>query len=373
MNRKLIFATIITGAAVAACSHHDKKADLAGSEIETIDVALPMTDSVSLTQSYPGYLTAKATVDVMGRVNGQLLAQLYTIGQTVGKGAVLFRIEDTSYREALAQAQASLATARSERDYAASHYEAVKKALESDAVSKMEVIQAESALRQAEAAIKNAEAAVATARLNLSYCTVTAPVGGEVTANVYDVGNYIPGEGSPVKLATIYDNSTMTANFSIDDERFISLLRERGRKDAPDLSHVRLMFSDSVPHEYFGDLSYVAPAMNKQTGTIELKCSVPNTYGELRSGMYVSVSLPYGNLADAILVKDASVSTDQLGKYLYVVNDSNKVVYTPVKTGPVVRDSMRVILSGMKADDRYVTKALLKVRDGMTVKPQLVK
>ena len=85
--------------------------------------------------------------------------------------------------------------------------------------------------------------------------------------------------------------------------------------------------------------------------------------------MYASVKLPTGTNANAVIVKDASIATDQLGKYLYTVNDSNKIVYTPVKTAEMANDSMRVITSGLPAGTLYVTKALLKVRPGMIIKP----
>lgn len=85
--------------------------------------------------------------------------------------------------------------------------------------------------------------------------------------------------------------------------------------------------------------------------------------------MYVDVSLPTGVDPEAILVRDASLSTDQLGKFLYTVNDSDRVVYTHVQVGELADDSMRIVTSGLKPGDRYVTSAMLKVRDGMTVKP----
>lgn len=89
--------------------------------------------------------------------------------------------------------------------------------------------------------------------------------------------------------------------------------------------------------------------------------------------MYVTVRLPYKVDPRAMLVRDASLETDQLGRYLYVVNDSDRVVYTPVKAGDMVNDSMRVIESGISPGDRYVTSAMLKMRDGITVKPRTVK
>lgn len=90
---------------------------------------------------------------------------------------------------------------------------------------------------------------------------------------------------------------------------------------------------------------------------------------ELKDGMYVKVSLPCGIGPHAVLVKDAALSTDQLGKYLYVVNDSDKVVYTPVTVGELYHDSLRVIEKGIRPGDRYVTQALLTVRNGMKVRP----
>lgn len=109
--------------------------------------------------------------------------------------------------------------------------------------------------------------------------------------------------------------------------------------------------------------------VNKATGTVSLRVAIPNPKGELKSGMYATVWLPTGVNPKAVLVRDASIGTDQLGKYLYVVNDSDKVVYTPVEVGELYQDSLRIISSGLKPTDRYVSRALLKVRDGMTVRP----
>lgn len=367
MNIRLTLVTITAGFLVCSCGGNKAvDSDMSG---EAIDVALPEIDSVTLSTTYPGQLTAVQKVDVVARVNGQLLSQSYENGQYVTKGTVLFKIEDTKYRDAVQQADAALATAISERDYAKSHYEAVKKALESDAVSKMEVNQAESTLEQAEASIRNARAALETARTNLSYCTVTAPISGMASASLMDVGNYINGDGAPVKMMSIYDTTVLTANFSIDSDQAFS----PEMADSKVLSHIPLCFSDTLSHKYYGDLSYVAPALEESTGTLDLQCHINNTYNELKPGMFVKVDLPYGNMPKAILVKDASISTDQLGKYLYVVNDSNTVVYTPIKVGPLYHDSLRVVTSGITPESKYITKALLKVREGMKVKTRLVK
>ena len=245
----------------------------------------------------------------------------------------------------------------------------MKKALESDAVSQMEVAEAKNSLEESQAAIKQAEAALRTARTNLGYCTVKAPITGHISSRTVDPGAYIGGEVSPVTLATIYDDATMLATFYIEDDSFLRMHSTTANREGIDYTRIPLEFSEQLPHSYTGDLYYLSPAVNASTGTIELKAEVSNPYNELRDGMYVSVKLPWKTDPKAVLVKDASLSTDQLGKYLYTVNDSDKVVYTPVTVGDLYHDTLRVVTKGISAGNRYVTKAMLKGRNGMTVNP----
>ncbi len=361
----LIFMTAV--AMIMSSCHKKSSAD--GDAELPVAVAMPEVDTVTLTKSYPGYLQAQAVVQLVARVNGYLRTKDYASGQFVNKGQVLFTIEDAQYRDALAQAEAQLATARSTYEYNKNNYEAMKKALESDAVARISVIQAESEMKNSLAAIHNAEAAVQSARTNLGYCTVRAPFNGHVTASGPDPGAYLAGAGSPVTLATIYDDSKLSAVFNIEDTQFMRMMDNKGSRQELDYARIPVTFEDTLPHRYYADLSYISPEIDKSTGTLQLKAQLDNAYGELKDGMYANIVLPYAKLPNAILVKDASISTDQAGKYVYVVNDSNKVIYTPIKIGELVRDSMRVVTSGLTPQSRYVTQALLKVRDGMTVKP----
>lgn len=367
-----IIALAITGTTVMTGCHRKDSTQEGGPE--SIDVAKAEVDSVVLHKSYPGYLSAKATVDLVARVNGYLKSQTYNGGDYVQAGQVLFHIEDTQYRDAVTQARAQLESAKSANVYATNHYEAVKKALQSDAVSQMEVVQAESNMRQSEADIKNAQAALETALTTLGYCTVRAPFAGHVSSGIPDPGAYLSGGASPVKLATIYDDSEMYAFFFIEDNQYLKMIANGGKnQEGIDFTKIPITFSETLPHKYTGDLNYMSPEIDKSTGALKTRAMIKNPYGELRAGMYVTIMLPYGENPKAILVKDASIGTDQLGKYLYTVNDSNKVVYTPIKVGELFRDSMRIVTEGITPDTRYVTKAMLKVRNGMEIKPVLTK
>lgn len=334
-----------------------------------IDVAAVVTDSVVLHKTYPGYLQSGTIADVVVQVDGRLLAKHYTSGSYVKKGQLLFTIDPTLYRDAAAQSQAQLESAISTRDYAKSHYEAVKKALEADAVSKMEVLSAESSLQQAEADIRNCQAALHTAQTNLGYCRVTAPVAGYITDSKLSAGNYISGSGAPVVMATIYDNSELKAVFQIEDAQYERTVGRTSGLESSFYRAIPLSFRENLLHSYTADLTYEAPNVEESTGTILLQGTVKNQDDELKNGMYVTVSLPYGQNPKAMVVKDAAIGTDQLGKYVYVVNDSNRIVYTHITVGEFYRDSLRIVDAGLKPGDRYVTRALLTVREGMEVDP----
>lgn len=365
-----IFGALALAAVLSCCKHKD---DSDESSVPTIDVAEAVTDSVVLHKEYPGYLRAATRADVVGEVNGRLLTRNFEPGAYVQKGQVLFTIEPTNYRDAVAQAQASLATAISQRDYYTAQSKAMQKAYEQQAVSKMELLQSQASLEQAEASISNARAALETANTSLSKCTVRAPISGYITQATVSVGNYVNGGVSPQTLATIYDNSLFDATFSIEDSQYGELLSDDKGPGKALYSAIPLTFQSELPHKYAADLYYKAPSVNESTGSLQLTGHVKNIDGELKDGMYVTVSLPYGVNPRAILVKDAALSTDQLGKYLYVVNDSDKVVYTPVTVGGLYQDSLRIVEKGIKPGAKYVTKALLTVRQGMKVKPRLTK
>ena len=357
---------------LSACHKNEQKQTT--EETPVIDVAQVVTDTVTLTKEYPGYLDAQCTVDLVARVDGYLTGQLYNGGDYVPAGAVLFTIESANYADAVRRAEAALADARATHSYAASNYAAMQKALQSNAVSQMEVLQSKSNVETAAANIASCEAALAEARKTLSYCTVRAPFAGHVSDGLYDVGAYLNGAASPVKLATIYQDGNVNAIFAISDDEYATIKANAARTSlSTDLRHIPIKFETEMPQTYTADLTYMAPAVDRSTGTMSVKAKINNAGGDLRAGMYCKIALPYEVDPNAILVKDASIGTDQSGSYIYVVNDSNRVENRAIKVGQVVADTMRGVTSGLRPGERYVTKALLKVRDGMSVKPRLVK
>lgn len=372
MNTLSKYATALLVAFVvflfASCTRKEKTVTM---PVPEISVSKPEVKDIMLTKEYPGYLTSEQTVNLVGRIDGTLQSVLFKPGSTVRQGDLLFIIEPTVYKDNVAKAEAALRTAEAQKEYARNSYERMKEAAKSDAVSTIQVIQSEAQVEEAIASVNNAKADLNTARTNLSYCYVHAPFSGTVDRNQYDVGNYISGGVQPVTLATLYKNDKMYVYFNIEDNQYMKMLmaspRNKGNRLPLYPVTVRLGNSGGIP--YPGTLDYLAPNVDLTTGTLNVRAEVPNTDGTLKSGLYVVITLPYGEKKDALLVSEASVGTDQLGKYLYAVNDSNVVQYRHIVPGELLGDSLREVLSGIAPGERYVTSALLKVRNGMKVKP----
>lgn len=374
----MIMSTMIAMTAMWCVSCSEKKGDdkeqaeMQADGTPVIDVAKPTVQDVTLYKTYPGYLTANNKVDLVARVNGTLKSHPYEGGSYVKKGDVLFVLENKQYEEAIEEAKAQIDNQRAQYEYYQKQYAAMQKAYQSEAVSEMEVLQSKSNMDGAEATLRNLEAQLADAQNTLSYCTVRAPFSGHISASTYSDGAYIAGAGSPVTLAQIYDDNVVTANFNIDDNELIRMVNSGSLKGGrTDLHRIPVEFSDSLPHRYTADLSYLAPVMDVSTGQMVVQAHIANSYNELRPGMVATIKFPTQVAHNAIIIDDAAISKDQLGAYVYIVDNDNKVVYTPITTGELVTPTKRIVTKGLKADDRYVTKALLKVRDGMTVRPRL--
>lgn len=372
---------------LAGCGEKKKSARMA-MPLPEISVAHPLVKDITLTKEYPGYLSSEKTVDLVARVDGTLQQVAYAPGSRVRQGQVLFIIEPTIYRDQAEQAKAELNTARANLEYAQNNYERMQEAAKSDAVSQIQVLQAKADVATSQAAVSNAEAALNTARTNLSYCTVRAPFDGTVSRNLVDAGGYVGGSVQPVTLATIYKDDELYTYFNIADNQWLAMLIQQQGTDASQRQNapaaekqnpadtlsrqVTVRLGEDGLQPYPATLDYAAPNVDLNTGTLNLRARLDNPKGLLKSGLYVSITLPYARQQQAILVQGAAIGTDQLGKYVYVVNDSNRVNYRHIEVGQLIDDSLRQVTVGLTPQERYVTRALMKVREGMAVSPQLL-
>ena len=366
--KKLMYIFLVLSV-LTGCKEKKDAGAMKGMPTLAISVAKPIVKDITLTKDYPGYLTTEKTVNLVARVNGTLRSVSYVPGGRVKKGQLLFVIEPTLYNDKVAQAEAELKTAQAQLEYARNNYSRMKEAVKSDAVSQIQVLQSESSVTEGVAAVSNAEAALSTARTNLGYCYVRAPFDGTISKSTVDVGSYIGGSLQPVTLATIYKDDQMYAYFNVADNQWLemSMNNQQPTKELP--KKIMVQLGKEGTESYPATLDYLSPNVDLNTGTLMVRANFDNPQGVLKSGLYVSITLPYGEADHAILVKEASIGTDQLGKFLYAVNDSDIVHYRHIEIGQLINDTLRQVLGGLSPQERYVTEALMKVRDGMKIKP----
>lgn len=366
--KKLMYIFLVLSV-LTGCKEKKDAGAMKGMPTLAISVAKPIVKDITLTKDYPGYLTTEKTVNLVARVNGTLQSVSYAPGGRVKKGQLLFVIEPTLYNDKVAQAGAELKTAQAQLEYARNNYSRMKEAVKSDAVSQIQVLQSESSVTEGVAAVSNAEAALSTARTNLGYCYVRAPFDGTISKSTVDIGSYVGGSLQPVTLATIYKDDQMYAYFNVADNQWLemSMNNQQPTKDLP--KKIMVQLGKEGTESYPATLDYLSPNVDLNTGTLMVRANFDNPQGVLKSGLYVSITLPYGEADHAILVKEASIGTDQLGKFLYAVNDSDIVHYRHIEIGQLINDTLRQVLGGLSPQERYVTEALMKVRDGMKIKP----
>lgn len=369
-TNKLILLSIMTLCMIYLCGCNNKGKKKTTSDIPKVSVARPYVMPIVLHKEYPGYLLSNNIVDVVGRVSGYVTLQNFSSGQYINEGDLLYVIEPTVYENEVKKAEANLKSAQASLDYYENNYQRMLEASKSDAISQIDLIQAETNVRTAKANVQTAEADLKTAQTTLSYCYIKAPITGFLTTSGAGEGEYVAGsDGSPFKLTTIYNNDPIYAYFNIEDNQYlmIKMSSKNWESALPKKVYVNMQEGRFPPIE--ATPNYISPFVNLKTGTLTLRALFENSQYDLKSGMYCTVSLPYGEDDNAILIPDASTGTDQLGRYIYVVDDNNIVSYRHIEVGEIINDSLIHVKSGLNPDERFVTKALLKVRSGMKVEP----
>jgi RND family efflux transporter MFP subunit len=340
-----------------------------------IDVGLPVQKVVTRYLDATGNTAPIQSVDLVARVQGVLQSINYKDGSFVKQGTTLFTIEPETYKLKLEQAQAAEAGSKSSLNEAEIDFKRQTSLVAKQAATQATLDTATSTRDNAQANLQQAEANTKMAALNYGYTDVVAPFDGVVSAHLVSVGELV-GVASPTQLATIVQLDPIYVNFNVNEQDVLRIRAEARRRGltSKDLEQfpveVGLQTEAGYPHQ--GKLDYAAPTLNLSTGTLAVRGVLPNPDRILLPGYYVRVRVPIDQQHDALLVPDVALGSDQAGRYVLVVNGDNVVEQRKVQTGPLEGD-LRVIESGLKADDRVVTAGLLRAIPGQKVDPQLQK
>jgi RND family efflux transporter MFP subunit len=340
-----------------------------------VEVAVPLQRPITRYLEATGNTAPIKNVDLVARVQGVLQAINYQDGTFVKEGTTLFTIEPDTYKLKLEQAQAAEAGAQASVRQAESDFKRQSDLVQRQAVSQATLDTSTSTRDNAQANLQQAQANTKIAAVNYGYTNVVAPFDGIVSAHLVSIGELV-GASSPTQLATIVALNPIYVNFNVNEQDVLRIREEARRRGmtAEDLKslpvEVGLQTDNGYPHK--GKLDYASPTLNLSTGTLPVRGVIPNPDRVLLPGYFVRVRVPFDEQKDALLVPDASLGSDQAGRYVLVVNGENVVEQRKVRTGQV-EGSLRVIESGLKADDRVVIAGLLRAIPGQKVDPQLQK
>ena len=351
------------------------QAQLSPQTSQPIPVVKPRTQSVSSYVDVTGNAASVNAVKLIARVEGYLEKIHYEDGQFVKKGDLLFTIQQDQYKDQLQQAQAQVLAAQAALIYAKTELVRYSKLVKQDAATQTTVDEYVYKKASAEAQLLGAQAQVALAQLNLGYTELRAPFDGIVGKHLVDPGNVVGGGGQQTALAEITQLDPIYAVANLSEQDVLKVRQNLGqhRLTLADLHKVPVdvALSDETGFPHQGTIEYVAPAIDPATGTLLVRGILPNPDRTLLPGFFVKIRLPMGRVEqNALLVPDRALQEDQGGRYLLVVNKDNVVEQRYVQLGQL-DGALRVIVSGLKPDDRVVVGDLWRASPGTKVTPQL--
>lgn len=336
----------------------------------SVEVATVVARKIIDWQHYSGRIEAVDRVEIRPQVAGEIVAVHFRDGSLVKKGEVLFTIDPRPYEAALDQARANLAAAEARAAFTESELARSQRLLSDNAVARRDHDSKQNAAREAAANLQAARAAVESARLNLGYTRITAPVSGQVSRAEVTVGNVVGAGAATPPLTTLVSVAQMYAAFDVDEQSFLKHINPgRTGKGRSVPVFLGLANEQGFPRE--GRVSSVDNRLDTSSGTIRVRAVFDNPDGILLPGLYARIQLGGSSEREAVLIDEKAVATDQDRRFVLVVGADNHTVYREVKLG-AVQEGLRVVDSGLKAGERVVVNGLQRTRPGVLVAPQEV-
>lgn len=381
-SRKLFGAVAVAAAlsggafVLADIRGHDAKATetatAAPSAAIPVSVATVQSRDIVPWEEFSGRLEAVDKVEVRSRVSGQVQAVHFREGGLVKKGDLLVTIDPAPFAAEVARAEAQVASAQARQSFTKREYERAQQLADSGNMPVRELDNRTNAYFEAQASLRAAGAALETARLNLSYTRVTAPVSGRVGKAEVTVGNLVPaGAGAPA-LTTLVSVSPIYGSFDASEPvvmRSLAGVREAGGALEVERIPVQLIAQSHGDTPIPGRVQMIGNAVDARSGTVEVRAIFDNPDGSLMPGQFARLRMGQPKAEPVLLISERAIGTDQDKKFVMVVGDDNKAAYRTVTLGPVV-DGLRVVIAGLKPGERFIVNGLQRVRPGALVAPQ---
>jgi membrane fusion protein (multidrug efflux system) len=350
---------------VAAISPAHSFAQQAPAAVPAVTVVKVAPRDITPSTSFTGRIEAMDKVDLRARVDGFLEQRLFSEGQDVKAGDLLFVIEKAPYRADIENVDAAIARSQATLDQAELERRRQAELVKKQATAQARLDETTARAAEAKADLRRQQAALTTAELNLGYTDIKAPIAGRIGRSNFSVGNFVgPGSGT---LATIVSQDPMYVTFPVTQRQLLEVRKAgaAGGNDAKDMA-VKVELADGTFYGEVGRLNFVDVQVNQGTDTVQVRATLPNPQGLLVDGQLVTVVVETAKPQAALVIPQQAVQIDQAGRFVLKVDGANRVQVQRITIGPE-RDGYYVVTNGLTEGDRVITEGLQKIRPGMEV------
>jgi len=329
-----------------------------------VTVAKVISRPITEFDEFTARFEAVQRIELRPRVSGYITSINFTQGREVRKGELLAVIDPRPYQAELMRARAGLAQAHSALQLAQSRRARAIKLLAAHAISREEYDTDMADTQEASANVAAAAAALDTARLNVEFTRITAPISGIVGRAEVTAGNLVAS--GQTLLTTLVSVDPIYVSFDGDEQAYLQYLRFSRKPDATDHQPVLVGLADETGYPHQGVMVFVSNEIDPATGTVRARGLLANPDRKFIPGMFARVKLPGGSPHEAVLVNDSAIGTDQSTRYVLVVAADHTARYRRVTLGPLI-DGLRVVREGLSPGDTIVVDGLQRVQPGSQV------
>ena len=363
---RAVALTLALGLSLSACGTKKEAAPLP----PEAGFVVVKAQAVPLMVELPGRTSAFETSEVRPQVSGVVQARLFTEGSIVHKGQTLYQIDPSLYRASVNQAQANLQAAQATHEAAAVKADRYKPLAQMQAVAAQDYTDALAAARQANASIAQNRAALETARINLRFTRVPAPITGRIGRSLFTTGALVTsGQADPLTTIQRLDPIYVDVQQSSADLLQLRQSLASNKGVVPSSATVHLKLENGSAYPYAGTVEFAEEMVDPATGAVTLRARFPNPQGLLLPGMYVRAQFSQATTQNGILVPQAGVSRDVQGRAtVMLVGPDNKAVPRAIVAEQTVGPDW-LVTAGLKPGDKVIVEGLGKVKPGQLIRP----
>lgn len=333
----------------------------------------PLAQQVMEWDEYSGRLESPEVVNLSARVSGIITQASFLEGSLIKAGDLLFVIDERPFKAAAQSAEADVLSARAQLAQAQARFKRYEGLKGTKAISDEDYDDAAATLQQATAKIAGSEAARDIAKLNLEWTRVRAPIAGRISRKLVTEGNLVTGgTGQATPLTIITSVDPMYCYINAPERallKYKSLTESRKAAGQGERLPCSVQLENEKTYTHSGEINFVDNRIDSGTGTVEMRCSIPNANGFLSSGLFSRMRVLGSEPYLALLIPDSAVSTDQSSRFLLTVGDDDKVVRKSIELGPLF-GNLRNVSKGLEQGDRVIIDGLQQLRVGAKVTPQ---